>query len=176
MHQVHVKTLTAKAVLLDADGFSHKVVMVDVEDCNMLNKKKAVSIIVMLSRLSASIVISTMCFTISYFIFTIFILHYFRKNSKLSVNTIATTITIGCILLEIPVRFFDFNGTLFTLTGTICTIAAIILATLSYVEKRKSVYVLSFIILFFLSSYVQFSWVDFCNHCLKTNYKEVLKF
>ena len=160
--------------------------MVDVEDCNMLNKKKAVSIIltlsiilyliVMLSRLSASIVISTMCFTISYFIFTIFILHYFRKNSKLSVNTIATTITIGRILLEIPVRFFDFNGTLFTLTGTICTIAAIILATLSYVEKRKSVYVLSFIILFFLSSYVQFSWVDFCNHCLKTNYKEVLKF
>ena len=59
---------------------------------------------------------------------------------------------------------------------TSCTIAAIILATLSYVEKRKSVYVLSFIILFFLSSYVQFSWVDFCNHCLKTNYKEVLKF
>ena len=167
-------------------GFLHKVVMGYVEEYSMKKENKQIGIIialsvilyliVMLTRIFQSNYLATTCFTASYFIFTLVILRYFKERSELSINRIVTAIIIGSFILEIPIRILDFKGSIFTLSSSIFTMVAIILAALSYKEKRASVYFMSILTIFFLDFYVQGTWLKACNKYLNTEYKECVIF
>ncbi len=129
-------------------------------------------LIVMFTRYTKSIYIGTGCYTVAYFAFTLSALHYYRKRYELSVKAIAAAILFGSIILEIPVRILDFDGTLFSLAGTVIVCLAIILAVLSYAEKRVSVYVLSVVVLFFLNIYLQRTWFDIIGGYLGSAYRD----
>jgi len=75
-----------------------------------------------------------------------------QKYDQDNTHTIAITsmIIIGRIILEIPVRVFDFVGSLSSMSTTLCCLTGIILGALYYREKRSSVLILSIIILFLL--------------------------
>lgn len=133
-------------------------------------------LIVMTTRIFQSNYLATICFTVSYFIFTLVFLRYFKERLGLSINRIVTAIIIGSFILEIPIRILDFKGSIFTLSSSIFTIVAIILAAISYKEKRTSVYVMSIIIILFLDFYVQRTWLKACHKYFNTEYKEFVIF
>ena len=73
-------------------------------------------------------------------------------------TTVVTAIIIGRIILEIPIRIDDFEGSFYSLGITIATIVSILLAALCFKEKRSSVFILSTIILVFINTIGLYAW------------------
>ena len=74
-------------------------------------------------------------------------------------NTIVIlTIILGRIILEIPVRFMDFRGSLASLGITVVVLTSILLALLCFREKRISVFILSTIIIVLLNTFGLYTW------------------
>ena len=83
-----------------------------------------------------------------------------EKKQGLSATWIATALIIGRLLPELPVRIFDFVGSIGSLMVTFNCILAILMGLVCYYGKRDSLYVLSIIIEILISTFVEESWLQ----------------
>lgn len=97
--------------------------------------------------------------SICYFALTYYALLKFSEMGMNDKNTIVIlTIILGRIILEIPVRFMDFRGSLASLGITVVVLTSILLALLCFREKRISVFILSTIIIVLLNTFGLYTW------------------
>ena len=69
---------------------------------------------------------------------------------------------MGRIILEVPLRVFEFRETLFSLFVPIVSIVSILLAAVYHKEKRTSVLILAVVILVLLNTVAHDAW----HHCM----------
>ncbi len=97
--------------------------------------------------------------SVCFYVFTYYALQKFAESDIVNRNTaVVTAIIIGRIILEIPIRIDDFEGSFYSLGITIATIVSILLAALCFKEKRSSVFILSTIILVFINTVGLYAW------------------
>lgn len=99
--------------------------------------------------------------SICFFVFTLLVLDKLAKPDHYSVSFIVTII-MGRIILEVPLRVFEFRETLFSLFVPIVSIVSILLAAVYHKEKRTSVLILAVVILVLLNTVAHDAW----HHCM----------
>lgn len=107
-----------------------------------------------------SFYVATWVETIAYAILTLLLLkHYSQKDLKRTC-IITTAIIIGHVILQLPVRVFDFEGTVISLLIMVNTIISIMLAALCYYKRQIYLYVLSIVIMIILNTVAHDAWID----------------
>lgn len=100
---------------------------------------------------------------VAYFVLTYISLEKYGKPGTFGASII-TTIILGRIILELPVRIFDFQDSIFSMFVPIIAIVSIMLGATYYREKRNTVLVLSVIILILLNTLGHHFWYDLVTH------------
>lgn len=99
--------------------------------------------------------------SICFFVFTLLVLDKFAKPNCYGISIIVTIIA-GRIVLELPLRVFEFRETLFSMFVPIVSIVSILLAAVYHKEKRTSVLILAVVILVLLNTVAHDAW----HHCM----------
>ena len=99
--------------------------------------------------------------TISYAILTLLLLKRYSQKDFKKTCIITSAVIIGHIILQLPVRIFDFNGSAISLLIMINTIISIILATLCYHKRKIYLYVLSIVTMIILNIVAHNAWIDY---------------
>ena len=99
--------------------------------------------------------------SICFFVFTLLVLDKFAKPNSYGVSIIVTII-VGRIVLELPLRIFEFRETLFSMFVPILSIVSILLAAIYHKEKRISILILAIVIIVLLNTVVHDAW----HHCM----------
>lgn len=84
-----------------------------------------------------------------------------KNKLNISVNALVVAVMLGSVILEIPVRILDFDGTGASLLSPFIVAISIILAAVCEHERRLSVYILTATTLLLLNTVVQDVWVSF---------------
>jgi len=129
-----------------------------------------------ISFLSSMLVFLLTCWTSGYSLYVsamvgaccFFALTYYVVEKYAAPNTFGaayvTAISLGRVILEIPLRISNFPETLFSMFTTFVAIVSILLASLYFKEKRYSVLFLSIVILVLLSTVAQAEWLHAFRH------------
>lgn len=106
-------------------------------------------------------VYGTMIETICYAFITYFFLQK-KAKKKEDIYMISGLIILGRIILELPLRISDFEGTLISLPNTLLACLAVVLATFVFMTKKKMIIGIASIIIW---SYCVFigheKWLDY---------------
>lgn len=99
--------------------------------------------------------------SLGFFLLTYLLLEKLQNYDGLKVWSIALSIMAGRLLIEIPIRIFDFYGTLGSMLITVSCILAIILGTICYKIKGSYTFILSYIVLVLFNTAVVDFWEKF---------------
>lgn len=99
--------------------------------------------------------------TICYAILTLLLLKRYSQKDLKKTCIITSAIIIGHIILQLPVRIYDFYGCLWSLLTMINTIISIILTTLCYHKRKIYLYVLSVVTMIILNTVAHDAWIDY---------------
>lgn len=99
--------------------------------------------------------------SLGFFLLTYLLLEKLQNYDGLKVWSIALSIMAGRLLIEIPIRIFDFYGTLGSMMIAVSCILAIILGTICYKIKDSYTFILSYIVLVLFNTAVVDFWSKF---------------
>jgi len=100
--------------------------------------------------------------SISFFLLTFILLNKFAKPNTYGIP-IVLSIILGRTILEIPVRLFDFYGSLFSLFVLAISVISILLGANYYRERRIVDLVFSAIIMILLNTVAHHAWFDYTH-------------
>lgn len=72
---------------------------------------------------------------------------------------VAGALCLGILLIALPFLIIAFTHTIYWMPLILCALSAIVLTTLCYRERSRVVWLLSFIVLVLLNSFVQYVWI-----------------
>ena len=104
-------------------------------------------------------------YTVCYFALTWYCLQRFNRSVLFS----ASAMILGRIMLEIPLRIYDYIGTYGTMMLPVASVISIVLGCLCFKERKTYVFVFSIIIMIVLNIFVRDAWHDLwlMNHAMK---------
>ena len=114
-------------------------------------------------RIYSDILFASAIFCTCYFSFTWVCVARLKNKLNISVNALVVAVMLGSVILEIPVRIFDFPGTGASLLSPFIVAISIILAAVCEHERRLSVYILTATTLLLLNTVAQDAWVSFVS-------------
>lgn len=103
--------------------------------------------------------------TICYAILTIFLLKRYSQNENKKFFVITSGIMFGFVLLQLPVRIFNYSSCDISMLVMINTLIAIICTALCYYKKKVYLYVVSAMIIVLLNTIIHEAWLDSFNPC-----------
>ena len=112
-------------------------------------------------RIYSDILFASAIFCTCYFSFTWVCVARLKNKLNISVNALVVAVMLGSVILEIPVRILDFDGTGASLLSPFIVAISIILAAVCEHERRLSVYILTAATLLLLNTVAQDVWVSF---------------
>ena len=96
--------------------------------------------------------------SLSYFVLTFVVLRKYAKPDTYGWPFVLS-IVLGRLLLEVPVRILDFNGSLFSMFVPMIVVVSILLGAVYFRERRNSVLVLAVIVLILLNTTAHDAWL-----------------
>lgn len=94
---------------------------------------------------------------VAYFFLTYWALKRYGSGAGLSIWSVAIAVFLGRILLEIPVRAFDWYASVSTLIFILSSLLAIVLSALCY-NKKSEAYLLSIGVMILYNTFVLEAW------------------
>ena len=72
---------------------------------------------------------------------------------------VTCALCLGCLLVATPFFVYSISTSIWWMPVLVCALSAIVLTAVSFREQRRVVWLLSFIILLILNSFVQYVWM-----------------
>lgn len=108
--------------------------------------------------------------SLAFFALTYFLLMKFAEPKSYG-TSYAVAVVLGRLLLEIPIRIYEFPETLYSVVVTITVLFAVVLAAVNFSEKRVSVFVLSAVFIALMNTIVHSEFY----HTMRHDYEYQLK-
>lgn len=103
--------------------------------------------------------------TISYAILTMFLLARYSQKENKKILVITSAIMLGLIILQLPIRIYDFSGSVISMMVLINTLLSIMFTALCYYKRKVYLYAISVVIIVLQNTLVHEAWLNSFNPC-----------
>ena len=89
---------------------------------------------------------------------------YSQKENK-KILVITSAIMLGLIILQLPIRIYDFSGSVISMMVLINTLLSIMFTALCYYKRKVYLYAISVVIIVLQNTLVHEAWLNSFNPC-----------
>ncbi len=98
-----------------------------------------------------------------YFSITYFLCNHFATKGYLKASAVVVAIAIGRVVLELPIRIFNFSSSIGSVMLTLESFVAIFMAWVCWKYKTPVVFILTLVIFILINSFIPEMWSDFLD-------------
>ena len=88
--------------------------------------------------------------TMAFYLLSIYESYRYSSKTHINVTTVAMSLIIGRVIVEIPIRLFDIHGTLWSFPITLSNIVAIIMGSICVKKKFNFLHILITLIILYV--------------------------